>query len=81
MTALPHVHLRQSSGPVYAGAGEATYCRDGHLLGHFNAEVMVGETAPEKLSPVEGMSIGAPECHICGAPVQIGGLYFFEAQP
>lgn len=64
-------------GPVYARAGEATYCANGHVLGHFVKDVMIGEINEGALVPVDGMSLGTLLCPWCDAETNISGTYFF----
>lgn len=67
-------------GPIYAKAGEATYCPNGHVLGHFTKDVKTAAMPAGELVPVDGMSIGATACHVCGAPPCAGlGIYYFKA--
>lgn len=82
MVNTQRVVLRGIEGPVYARKGEATYCENGHLLGHFNQDALVGETDPYKLTPVDGMGLFESECPICsGAVVQNYGQYYFAEKP
>lgn len=79
-TPLPRVMLRLANGPIYARAGEATFCAKGHVLGHFVRDVRLGEVQNgDEVVPVPGMSIGTERCPTCDAPTNHDGAYYFLA--
>jgi len=61
-------------GELYARAGEATYCENGHYLGRFAQDVSSGDVAApahlDHLAP--GVSVGMTICPQCGGACAVG---------